>query len=86
MTVALVLGATGAQAARVMGAVLAPAAAAPVAQSPVKATLPTTRKRERRDAAVVLPPDSCRKFPAGKRIVKLNLKPDTELADLNIEA
>ncbi len=82
MTVALVLGATGTQAARVMGAVLAPAAAAPVAQSPVKATPPTTRKRERRDAAVVLPPDSCRKFPAGKRIVKLNLKPDTELADL----
>jgi general secretion pathway protein D len=26
--------------------------------------------------------NSCRKFPAGKRIVKLNLKPDTELGDL----
>ncbi|HSS38734.1 MAG TPA: secretin N-terminal domain-containing protein, partial [Polyangia bacterium] len=26
--------------------------------------------------------NSCKKFPAGKRIVKLNLKPDTELGDL----
>ena len=26
--------------------------------------------------------NSCRKFPAGKRVVKLNLKPDTELGDL----
>ncbi|HVX93658.1 MAG TPA: hypothetical protein VHK47_02015, partial [Polyangia bacterium] len=26
--------------------------------------------------------NSCRKFPAGKRIVKLNMKPDTELGDL----
>ncbi len=26
--------------------------------------------------------NSCKKFPAGKRIVKLNLKPDTELDDL----
>ena len=26
--------------------------------------------------------NSCRKFPAGKRVVKLNMKPDTELGDL----
>src|SRR5579871_3903414 len=26
--------------------------------------------------------NSCKKFPSGKRIVKLNLKPDTELGDL----
>jgi general secretion pathway protein D len=26
--------------------------------------------------------NSCRKFPSGKRIVKLNMKPDTELGDL----
>jgi len=26
--------------------------------------------------------NTCKKFPAGKRIVKLNLKPDTELGDL----
>jgi general secretion pathway protein D len=26
--------------------------------------------------------NSCKKFPAGKRVVKLNLKPDTELGDL----
>ncbi|MDB4979549.1 MAG: ral secretion pathway protein, partial [Myxococcales bacterium] len=26
--------------------------------------------------------NSCKKFPAGKRIVKLNMKPDTELGDL----
>jgi hypothetical protein len=26
--------------------------------------------------------DSCRKLPPGRRIVKLNLKPDTELGDL----
>jgi hypothetical protein len=80
-TVALVLGATATQAARVLGAVPEPAAAAPIVQVPVKGPPPTARKRERRDAAIV-PPESCRKFPAGKRIVKLNLKPDTELADL----
>jgi general secretion pathway protein D len=35
-------------------------------------------------AAAAIPPDfnSCKKFPAGKRVVKLNLKPDTELGDL----
>ena len=27
--------------------------------------------------------NTCKKFPAGKRIVKLNLKPDTELGDLD---
>jgi hypothetical protein len=27
-------------------------------------------------------PEACRKLPAGKRIVKLNLKPDTNVADL----
>jgi len=27
-------------------------------------------------------PESCRKLPAGKRIVKLNLKPETNVADL----
>lgn len=27
-------------------------------------------------------PDGCRKLPAGKRIVKLNLKPETNVADL----
>ncbi len=81
-TVALVLGATGMHGARVMGAVPEPPAAAPVVQVPPKAAPPTARKRERRDAAIVVPPESCRKFPAGKRIVKLNLKPDTELADL----
>jgi hypothetical protein len=80
-TAALVLGTIGMQASRVMGAVPEPAVAAPVGQVPVKAAPPTTRKRERRDAAI-LPPESCRKFPAGRRIVKLNLKPDTELADL----
>ncbi|HEY5089361.1 MAG TPA: hypothetical protein VIK30_05295, partial [Polyangia bacterium] len=81
-TVALALGATGTQAALVMGAVPEPAAVAPVAQIHVKAAPLTPRKRERRDAAVVVSPESCRKFPAGKRIVKLNLKPDTDLADL----
>ena len=35
-------------------------------------------------ATAAIPPDfnSCKKFPAGKRVVKLNLKPDTELGDL----
>jgi general secretion pathway protein D len=35
-------------------------------------------------AGGAIPPDfnSCKKFPAGKRVVKLNLKPDTELGDL----
>ena len=28
--------------------------------------------------------NSCKKFPAGKRIVKLNMKPDTELGDLDL--
>jgi general secretion pathway protein D len=28
------------------------------------------------------PPAACRKLPAGKRVVKLNLKPNTDLGDL----
>jgi len=77
----LLLCAVGMPDARVMGAVLEPAAAAVGARPPATTALTTVRKRERRDAASVAP-DGCRKFPAGKRIVKLNLKPDTDLGDL----
>ncbi len=53
-----------------------PAAAVPRA--------PGRRRGASGAAAAAIPPDfnSCKKFPAGKRVVKLNLKPDTELGDL----
>ncbi len=79
--VALVLGARAAHASGVADAGPAPVAAGTVARAPATAPPPAVRKRARREAAIPTP-DSCRKFPAGKRIVKLNLKPDTELADL----
>ena len=64
---------------------------------PTAASRPSRRRRRggrarRRDAATTDVTggsvvgekefNSCKKFPAGKRIVKLNLKPDTELGDL----
>src|SRR6185503_5211671 len=58
--------------------------AAPFAgQPPAAAAAPTTPAA---GATAPLPGEnefnSCKKFPAGKRIVKLNMKPDTELGDL----
>jgi hypothetical protein len=82
--VGLVLGALGGQVRPVLGAVAQPASAKAVSAPPTPPPTPprsTGQKRERRDVPIA-PPESCRKFPAGKRIVKLNLKPDTELADL----
>jgi hypothetical protein len=79
--VALLLGAAWALAQPALAAVpeVVPATATGTTARPP--ALATVRKRERRDATT-LTPDSCRKFPPGRRIVKLNLKPDTELADL----
>jgi hypothetical protein len=77
--VVLLLGAAWAPGLPARAAVPEVVPAAAAARPP--APLATVRRRERRDAAI-LTPDSCRKFPPGKRIVKLNLKPDTELADL----
>ncbi|HEX4406888.1 MAG TPA: type II secretion system secretin GspD [Polyangia bacterium] len=51
----------------------APAAGAPTATTPV-----TTGTAEAGDKEF----NTCKKFPAGKRVVKLNMKPDTELGDL----
>lgn len=62
-------------------ATIAHSPAATVAH-PTASTPPISGRKRERQAAVIAPPDSCRKFPAGKRIVKLNLKPDTELDDL----
>jgi hypothetical protein len=78
---ALLLGATWAPASRVMAAVSEPVATVAGTHPPTTPPVATVRKRERRDATTVTP-DSCRRFPAGKRIVKLNLKPDTDLDDL----
>jgi hypothetical protein len=66
VALAIVLGSTGAVASK------AHAAAGPRAAAPVRAAAPA-------------PPGSgsaCNKLPAGKRTVKLNLKPETEIADL----
>ncbi|HVR62971.1 MAG TPA: type II secretion system secretin GspD [Polyangia bacterium] len=52
-------------------AIPSPAPAAPGATAPAGGDLPGEREF-----------NSCKKFPAGKRIVKLNMKPDTELGDL----
>jgi hypothetical protein len=80
--VALLLGAAWAPSHPVLAAVPEVAAAtSATGRPPAPPALATVRKRERRDATT-LAPDSCRKFPPGRRIVKLNLKPDTELADL----
>ncbi len=43
-----------------------------------KAAAPRHPKRQVEEVQ----PQSCRKLPAGKRIVKLNLKPDSNVADL----
>jgi general secretion pathway protein D len=85
IVVALPLGSAWARPTVAMGAIAAPVVAAPVVAAPVASTATTpaphaARRRDGLDAASA--PGACRKFPAGKRIVKLNLKPDTELADL----
>ena len=56
---------------------------------PMTATPPSPAPRRRRPSSRARPRslgekefNSCKKFPAGKRIVKLNMKPDTELGDL----
>jgi hypothetical protein len=80
--VALVLGAATAQAGGVADAGPAPGVAAAAARPATAAPPPAARKKRGRQEAAIPTPDSCRKLPAGKRIVKLNLKPETELADL----
>ena len=54
----------------------------PPAITPV--TQPTTATTDPTTGTVIGEKEfnSCKKFPSGKRIVKLNLKPDTELGDL----
>jgi general secretion pathway protein D len=60
------------------GAKVAPAAPAPAAP----AATPTPAAPGAAEAPGEKEFNSCKKFPAGKRVVKLNLKPDTELGDL----
>jgi hypothetical protein len=72
----LALGAAGPPQARA-GAAVPTAVAA-------EGAAPRRGKAPRRPKAQVEPvqAESCRKLPAGKRIVKLNLKPDSNVADL----
>ena len=69
---------------------VAAAAPAPTRRraTPATGTAPAAGAGDRRHAArreLIGEKDfnTCKKFPAGKRIVKLNLKPDTELGDLD---
>jgi hypothetical protein len=67
VALAIVLGSTGAVASSARAAA-GPRAAAAASHAPAAARPETG--------------SACSKLPAGKRIVKLNLKPDTEVADL----
>lgn len=53
-----------------------PAAAKP-AEGPARPAEPAARQAQPAEAVA-----SCRRLPPGKRLVKLNLKPETELGDL----
>jgi hypothetical protein len=56
-------------------------AAVPARIRPTRAAKSAARKRSRPDAPSV-EPEGCRKLPPGRRLVRLNLKPDTDLNDL----
>jgi general secretion pathway protein D len=53
-----------------------PAAPTPAGAAPAGAAAPAADLPGEKEF------NSCKKFPAGKRVVKLNMKPDTELGDL----
>ncbi|HVV48830.1 MAG TPA: type II secretion system secretin GspD [Polyangia bacterium] len=92
----LALGAQAAHAAVAEGADQKPVRVAPGGSAPPGA--PAIRRHREPPSAAPAPAaasapsggtvigekefNSCKKFPSGKRIVKLNLKPDTELGDL----
>jgi len=74
----LAMGAAGPPLARVGTAVPAGVAADGSVARRGKAAAPRHPRRQVEEAQ----PESCRKLPAGKRLVKLNLKPDSNVADL----
>jgi hypothetical protein len=80
MAIALTAALCWLPAARALGAVRLPVATAPDVPASGATAPHGAGKTERREAAAGA--SSCHKFPAGKRIVKLNLKPETELVDL----